>query len=165
VAKLFKAAAQASADNVILTVENANLRSKATSAEDRAKVRSRKELSKARVISVEDVVRIRTEEEEREKILMAKKKRAADRKAQTSLPKTNKKSKSDGRTGPQTRRGKNRKDISPSPVEIISSDDSEWDEIDAEWVVRGSLVDSDNMGETIILQPSSHITRSHTRVV
>ena len=50
VQKLLKAVEKATADNVILTVENENLRLKATSAEDRVKTRSRKELSKAQVV-------------------------------------------------------------------------------------------------------------------
>ena len=40
VEKLLKAAAKATADNVILTIENQNLRKKATCAEDRVKTRS-----------------------------------------------------------------------------------------------------------------------------
>ena len=57
--KLVKAAEKATADNVILTIENENLRKKATTAEDRAKTWSRKELSKAQVISSENVVCLR----------------------------------------------------------------------------------------------------------
>ena len=58
VTKLLYAAARAITDNVILAIENATLREKATSAADRAKTKSRKEMSKARVILVEDVHRL-----------------------------------------------------------------------------------------------------------
>ena len=58
VEKLLKAAEKATAENVILTVENANLHQKATAAEDRQKTQSRKELSKEQVITPGDVVRI-----------------------------------------------------------------------------------------------------------
>ena len=68
VEKLFNTAAQAKADNVILTIENQNLRSKATSAADKEKTKSRKEMSKAQVISVQDVLRIREEQQKKDEI-------------------------------------------------------------------------------------------------
>ena len=46
VEKLFNAAAQATPDNIILTIENQNLHSKAISAADKEKNKSRKEMSK-----------------------------------------------------------------------------------------------------------------------
>ena len=52
---------------MFLTIENQNLRKKAMCAEDRVKNRSQKELSKAQVIEVEDVVRIREKQEEKER--------------------------------------------------------------------------------------------------
>ncbi|KAG0138020.1 hypothetical protein HOY82DRAFT_534974 [Tuber indicum] len=79
--KLLNAAARATADNVILAIENANLREKATSVADRAKTKSRKEMSKARVISVEDVLRLRHEMDEKDRILAERKGRTAQRQA------------------------------------------------------------------------------------
>ena len=81
VTKLLNAAARATADNVILAIENANLREKATSAADRAKTKSRKEMSKARVISVGDVLRLRQGVEEKDRILAERKARTAQRQA------------------------------------------------------------------------------------
>jgi len=81
VEKLFNAAAQAKADNIILTIENQNLRSKATSAADKEKTKSRKEMSKARVISVQDVLRIRQDQQKKEEITAQKKAKAAERHA------------------------------------------------------------------------------------
>ena len=77
VQKLLKAAAKATAENVILSVENENLRQKATAAEDRLKTRSRKELSKVQVIDAEDVVCIRGEQEAREWGAAERRERAA----------------------------------------------------------------------------------------
>jgi len=79
VTKLHNAAARATADNVILAIENANLREKATSAADRAKTKSRKEMSKVQVISVEDVLRLRQGVEEKDRILAEGKARTAQR--------------------------------------------------------------------------------------
>ena len=81
VTKLLNAAARATADNVILAIENATLREKATSAADRAKTKSRKEMSKARVISAEDVLRLRHEVEEKDRVLLERKAKAAQRQA------------------------------------------------------------------------------------
>ena len=81
VTKLLNAAARATADNVILAIENANLREKATSAADRAKTKSRKEMSKARVISVEDVLQLRHAVEEKDRILAERKAKTAQRRA------------------------------------------------------------------------------------
>ena len=81
VTKLLNAAARATADNVILAIENATLREKATSAADRAKTKSRKEMSKARVISAEDVLRLRHEVEEKDRVLVERKAKAAQRRA------------------------------------------------------------------------------------
>lgn len=81
VTKLLNAAAPATADNVILAIENATLREKATSAADRAKTKSRKEMSKAWVISVEDVLWLRHEVEEKDCILVERKAKAAQRRA------------------------------------------------------------------------------------
>ena len=84
VEKLLKAAEKATAENVILSVENANLRLKATATEDRQKTRSRKELSKAQVITPGDVVRIRQEQEGRERVAAERKARAMLKQAQAS---------------------------------------------------------------------------------
>ena len=80
VEKLYKAAAKATMQNVILAIENKNLCRKATSAADRAKAQSRKELSKARIIDADDVLRIRKEQEEKERL-------AAERQARAVLKK------------------------------------------------------------------------------
>lgn len=48
--------------NIVSMFENGNLRKKATSAIDREKSESRKEMSKARVIPAYDVMRIRVEQ-------------------------------------------------------------------------------------------------------
>jgi len=81
VEKLFNAAAQAKADNVILTIENQNLHSKATSAADKEKTKSRKEMSKARVISVQDVLRIRQDQQKKEEIMILLRKKPKLQKA------------------------------------------------------------------------------------
>ena len=81
VTKLLNAAARATADNVIRAIENATLREKATSAADRAKTKSRKEMSKARVISAEDVLRLRHEVEEKDRVLVERKAKATQRRA------------------------------------------------------------------------------------
>ena len=88
VQKLLKAAARATAENVILNVENENLRRKATAEEDMVKTRSRKELSKAQVVTVGDVVRIREEQEARERAAKERRERAAMKRAQAPLRQT-----------------------------------------------------------------------------
>jgi len=80
------------ADDVILAIENATLRDKATSAADRPKTKSRKGMSKARVISVEDasVLRLRHQVEKKDRILVERKAKAAQRwatKATKATPK------------------------------------------------------------------------------
>ena len=81
VTKLLNAAARATADYVILAIENATLREKATSAADRAKTKSRKEMSKVWVISAEDVLRLRHEVEEKDRVLEERKAKAVQRRA------------------------------------------------------------------------------------
>ena len=72
VQKLFNAAALAKADNLILTIENQTLCSKAISAADNKKTKSRNEMSKARVISVQDVLSIREEHQKKQKLMQRK---------------------------------------------------------------------------------------------
>ncbi|KAL0638572.1 hypothetical protein Q9L58_002509 [Maublancomyces gigas] len=69
-----------SAENVILQDEIRRLREKATKVSDLAKIRSRKVLTKALVVSVEDVVKLRTEQEQKERTAADKKFKAAERK-------------------------------------------------------------------------------------
>jgi hypothetical protein len=88
VQKLLKAAAKATAENVILTVKNENLRRKATAAEDRVKTRSRKELSKAQVIKVTDVICIHKEQEARKQAAAQRRAQAVVKQAQAFLQKS-----------------------------------------------------------------------------
>ena len=168
--KLYKAAARATAKNVILEVENDNLRRKAASAEDRLKTRSRKELSKAQVIEVEDVTRIREEQEAKERLAAERKAWAALKKAQApglkpsrALPKT--------ATGPSSRtsRTPNKKHpkarkvvILDSPVSI-HSDGSEWDGIDTEWEEGNLEAGDDEVEDTIVVQAAPRMLRSTAR--
>ena len=78
---LFNAAARATAENVVLSIEDANLRKKETTAADFLKTRSRKELSKARWITSEDVTGIQGEQEERDRLAEEKKLWAIEKKA------------------------------------------------------------------------------------
>ena len=170
VQKLFKAAAKATAENVILTVENQTLRRKATAAEDRQKTRSRKEMSKAQVITVEDVVRIRAEQETRERVAAERKARAVLKQAQApsrstrnALPKTA------TPCSPRNVRGSNKRQqaarkvvIAESPI-AIDSGDSEWGGIDSEWE-SGDLDDGlGGLEDTIVVQPTTRSLRSTTR--
>ena len=85
VQKLLKAAARVTAENVILHVENKNLRRKVTAEEDMVKTRSRKELSKAEVVTVGDVVRIREEQKAWERAAKERWEWAALKRAQAPL--------------------------------------------------------------------------------
>lgn len=84
VEKIVKAAAQATADNIMLAMVNLTLHQKATSAVDCAKTRSRKVLSKAKLISVHDVVNLRLDQEKREREIAKKKTCAAEKRAQAN---------------------------------------------------------------------------------
>lgn len=80
VEKLAKAAAVESAENVILRAQIAKLRKKTSSTKELAKVKSKKALTKALVVSADPVVQLRKEHEEKERLLEAKKQRAVERK-------------------------------------------------------------------------------------
>ena len=79
-----KAAAQATADNIMLAMVNLALHQKATSAVDHAKTRSRKVLSKAKLVSVHDVVNLRLDQEKRERETANKKTCAAEKRARAN---------------------------------------------------------------------------------
>ena len=162
VQKLLKAAARATAENVILNVENENLRRKATAEEDMVKTRSRKELSKAQVVTVEDVVRIRDEQEAREQAAL-KRAQAAPRQTKTTIPNPG------TPASPRNLRRSNKKKkegrkvrIQDSPISIESSE-SDWQEIDTDWESKGSNGGDDELEETIIVQPAARTLRNTTR--
>lgn len=170
VEKLHKAAAKATADNVILTIENQNLRKKATSAEDRVKTRSRKELSKAQVIEVEDVVRIREKQEEKERAAAERKERAALKQAQAPPPKLRaakpKRATTPSPRIPQTpnkRQTKAKKVVFDDSPISIDSDGSEWAGIDAEWEDDDLEDRFDGAEDSILVQPAPQTLRRTTR--
>lgn len=80
VQKLVTAAAAAIADNVILVTENTRLRKRAMTAEEKQKSKSRKHLSKARVISAEDVVRLQLAATAKQQLLDEKRARMLEKK-------------------------------------------------------------------------------------
>lgn len=80
VQKLANAAAKTSAKNVILREELRRMREKAAHVSDFAKIKSRKVLTKAPVVSVEVFLKLREEQEKKEREAAAKKARAAERK-------------------------------------------------------------------------------------
>ena len=170
VEKLYKAAAKATAQNVILTIENANLRQKATSAADRAKARSRKELSKARVMDADDVLRIREEQEEKEWL-------AAERQARVALKKGKAPALKPSRTTPKTalagssrnlrtpnkqRPAAKKVVIDDSPI-TVDSDDGEWNGIDSEWEDGELPGGDDGVEDTIIVEPELRALRRSAR--
>ena len=135
VQKLFNAAARATAENVVLSIENANLRKKATSVADRLKTRSRKELSKARWISSEDVTRIRGEQEERDHLVEEKKLRAIEKKAAKVAQ--------DGEKvqGPSKKTRHTKKKVVINPLPEVIAAEVEWsDASDAEWEGPGGVI-------------------------
>ena len=151
VTKLLNAAARATADNVILAIENANLREKATSAADRAKTKSRKEISKVRVISVEDVLRLRQGVEEKDHIL-------AERKARTAQRQATKAAKAGPANPPTPKRKKVTVNLSPKVIalETLNLDsDSE-----PEWVDSGSDTGYQGAREHSTQPQPRRITRS-----
>jgi hypothetical protein len=170
VQKLLKAAAKDTAENVILTVENDDLRWKATAAEDRVKTRSRKVLSKAQVIEVTDAVRIRKEQEARELAAAERRARAAVKQAQAlprksrgAIPKKATPSSSRNLQTPNKRQPTAKKVvIDDSPISIRSGD-SEWDGIDTEWEEGDVDARFDGVDDTIIVQPAPRAPRSTTR--
>ena len=170
VEKLLKAAEKATAENVILSVENANLRRKATAAEDRQKTRSRKELSKAQVITAEDVVRIRREQEGREQVAAERKARAVLKQAQASsrgpadaIPKTATPRSPRGVRGSNKRQGAARKVVMLESPIAIDSGESEWGGIDSEWESGDSDGGLEGAEDTIAVQPAARTLRSTTR--
>lgn len=80
VEKLVTAATAAIADNVILMTENTRLRKKAMTAEEKQSSKSRKHLSKARVISAEDVIRLQLAAAAKQKLLVKKRARLFEKK-------------------------------------------------------------------------------------
>ena len=166
VQKLLKAAEKATADNVILTVENENLRLKATSAEDRVKTRSHKELSKAQVVDAEDVVCLREKQEAREWATAERQARAAAKRAGApsgTMPKTATPSSSHNRrTSNKKPRGARKVVIIDSPISICSGD-SEWDRIDSEWEDGNAEVGEEGVEDTIVVQPAARVLRSSAK--
>ena len=162
VEKLVNAAARATADNVVLAMENLTLRQKATSAADRAKTRSRKELSKAQVISSANVVKIREKQEQKEKEAAEKKARAAERRAKTNesfLKKIRAKA-----TPPKKRNKQKKKKvvIDCESVDSGSENNSEgvWEE---QWSSGGEGNAPGSDIEEVIVVATTRITRSRSR--
>lgn len=162
VEKLIHAAARARTDNVILSIENSNLQKKATSAADREKTKSRKEMSKARVITAGDVVRIWLEQEEKERKDAEKKERAAKRKeekaakdAEKAIKEAEKAAAIEAGTWVPPRRGR-------KPKKVVVIDGPEV--IDLESVHKGGS-DEDYLGEdgSLIMLSTPGVTRRSTR--
>jgi len=158
VEKLFKKAAQAKADNVILTIEIQNLHNKATSAIDKEKTKSRKEMSKARVISVQDVLRIREEQQKKNEINPQKKAKTAERRAaktaKLSIPTATPKRK---RIPKKTITLEHSSDILALENLNIGS------EPESEWVEGGDDTPYQSGNSSVITHTGQRITRSRYR--
>ena len=158
VEKLFNAAAQAKADNVILTIENQNLRSKATSAADKEKTKSRKEMSKARVISVQDVLRIREEQQKKEEINAQKKAKTAERRAAKTAkliaPASTPKPKRNTKKSPTLEHSSDI--LALENLNIASEQDSDW-------VESGDDTPYQAGNSSVITHTGQRITRSRYR--
>ena len=162
--------AKATAENVILTVENQTLRRKATAAEDGQKTRSRKEMSKAQVITVEDVVCIRAKQETRERVAaerkaqaMLKQAKAPSRITCNAIPKTATPRSPRNVRGSNKRRQAARKVVIAESTIAIDSVDSEWGGIDSEWESRDLDDGLGGLEDTIMVQPTTWSLRSTTR--
>ena len=127
-------------------------------------------MSKAQVITVEDVVRIRAEQETRERVAAERKARAVLKQAQApsrstrnAIPKTATPCSPRNVRGSNKRRQAARKVvIAESPI-VIDSGDSEWGRIDSEWE-SGDLDDGlGGLEDTIVVQPTTRSLRSTTR--
>jgi hypothetical protein len=136
VQKLAIAAAEAAAQVVVLQQELDYLRQKNKAATDSLKVHSRKVLSKALVVTAEEVVRLREKWEEREK----KKAEKAATKAAAALRASDKSTtvpskttlKSATNTGKPRGRPKKKVTLVPKVVVLELDEDSEcqWEEVD-----------------------------------
>jgi len=158
VEKLSNAAAQAKADNVILTIENQILRSKATSAADKEKTRSRKEMSKARVISVQDVLRICQDQQKKEEITAQKKVKAAERRA----------AKTAKLTAPTATPKPKRYPKKSVPLESCSDALSLeslniGSELESDWMESGDDLAYEDGNLLVIMQTAQRITQSRYR--
>ena len=80
VEKLARAAERATAENVILREEVKKLRSREAITHEVGKTKSRKVLSKALIVLVEDVIRLREADDKKETKKKAKKERAQAKK-------------------------------------------------------------------------------------
>ena len=159
VTKLLNSAARATADNIILAIENANLREKATSVADRAKTKSRKEMSKARVISVEDVLRLRHEVE-------AKDHEQAERKARTAQRRATKATKSGPTNSPtpkQKQKSGKQVTINMSPEVIALGNLNLGSDSDPEWIDSGSDTGYPGASKHVTQPQPQRITRSQLR--
>lgn len=87
VEKLVTASAASIADNVILVTENTRLRKRAMTAEEKQKSKSRRHLSKARVISAKDVVRLQLTATVKQQLLAEKQVRMLEKKKAKELKK------------------------------------------------------------------------------
>ena len=170
VSKIFKPAARATADNVILAVDNENLRRKAASAEDRLRTRSRKELSKAQVIEVADVIRIREAQEAKERLATKRKARAVEKEAQASGVKPSRASSKTGAASssrdvsiPNKSQTTAQKVVIEDLPVSIHSDGGEWGGIDTEWE-EADFTGGDNVVEdTIVVQAPARVLQSTAR--
>ena len=161
VEKLVNAAARATADNVILAMENLTLRQKATTATDRAKTRSRKELSKAQVISSGDVVKIREKQEKKEKEAAEKKMRAAKRRAKAN---ENFLKKTQAKATFKKNRNKQKKKV---VIDLESTDSGSENNSEGVWEEQWSSGGEGNAPgsdiEEVIVVATTQITRSRSR--
>ena len=163
VEKLVNAAAKATADNVILAMENLTLRQKATSAADRVKTQSRKELSKAKLVCAADVVKLRNEQENREKDTAERRARAAEKQA---LANENviKKSREKAPKVPKKKLQKKKKVVpNYESLDSASENDSEsfWEE---RWSSGGEEPATEADLEEVIVVATSRTTRSQTQL-
>ena len=161
VEKLVNAAAKATADNVVLAMENLTLRQKATSAADRAKTRSRKELSKAQLVCAADVVKLRNEQENREKAAAERRARAAEKRA-LSNENAIKKSRAKAPKAQTKNLRKKKKVVSKyESSDSASENDSEsfWEE---RWSSGGEDQSTGGDLEEVIVVATSRTTRSRT---
>ena len=158
VEKLFNAAAQAKADNVILPIENRNLCSKATLAADEEKTKSRKEMSKAQVISVQDVLRIREEQQKKDEINVQKKAKTAER----SSAKTAKLTAST--STPKLKRSTKKTITLELSSDILTLENLNiGSEQDSQWVESGDDTPYQAGNSSVITHTGQRITRSRYR--
>jgi hypothetical protein len=110
-----------------------------TTIADRAKTKSRKEMLKARVITVEDVICIWKEQEAKERLTVEKKNLAEERKAAKALKIAALENPTGSTMTKKPKKGGKKVTINPLPMVTEIVVDPEWsdDESDPEWKIRG----------------------------